>query len=219
MQNFNIQMSEAELVEFIEKSFYKDGYFNENIGEFNVSIYTDDYDPFSSCDEVPTILSFSTRYSYGVKELESKEGETINIVDECEDLDKVESWLKRNDYIFKPFEKYEHGGIALHLLSTKDANLTCRFDSCIGGYLVMKKSDLRAFRGVKKLNKKLLEDEFEYWGNLLDSFNNYLNGYNLEIRIENPEKNFYEYFSFSDFEEAMEFALPILRGASEERAS
>lgn len=97
--------------------------------------------------------------------------------------------------------------------------LQCRFDSSIGGYLVMKKSDLRKARGVKRLNQKLLDDEFKLWQSLLNDFTNYINGWSYELRIENQLKGTLDYFSFTDLEKAVEFALPILNETSEARAS
>lgn len=160
------------------------------------------------------------RYTYGVKELESKEGEIIEInKDNFEDLGEIEAWLIRNDYIFKPFEKYEHSSLHFTLLNSTCTPLKCRFDSSIGGYLVMKKSDLRKARGVKRLNQKLLDDEFKLWQSLLNDFTNYINGWSYELRIENQLKGTLDYFSFTDLEKAVEFALPILNETSEARAS
>ncbi|MCR2105123.1 hypothetical protein CUPS4244_08555 [Campylobacter upsaliensis] len=213
------EITKTELIELIENNFHN-GHFYENINDFIISIYTNDYNPFTDCDEMPTLLSFSNRYTYGVKELESKEGEIIEInKDNFEDLDDIEAWLIRNDYIFKPFEKYEHSSLHFTLLNNTCTPLTCKFDSSIGGYLVMKKSDLRKARGVKRLNQKLLDDEFKLWQSLLKDFTNYINGWSYELRIENQLKGTLDYFSFTDLEEAVEFALPILNETSEARAS
>ncbi|EAI5357874.1 hypothetical protein BS377_06040 [Campylobacter upsaliensis] len=213
------EITADELVELIENNFHN-GHFYENINDFIISIYTNDYNPFTDCEEMPTLLSFSNRYAYGVKELESKEGEIIEInKDNFEDLSEIEAWLIRNDYIFKPFEKYEHSSLHFTLLNSTCTPLQCRFDSSIGGYLVMKKSDLRKARGVKRLNQKLLDDEFKLWQSLLNDFTNYINGWNYELRIENQLKGTLDYFSFTDLEKAVEFALPILNETSEARAS
>ncbi|ELJ1597687.1 TPA: hypothetical protein R1X66_001510 [Campylobacter upsaliensis] len=213
------EITADELVELIENNFHN-GHFYENINDFIISIYTNDYNPFTDCEEMPTLLSFSNRYTYGVKELESKEGEIIEInKDNFEDLGEIEAWLIRNDYIFKPFEKYEHSSLHFTLLNSTCTPLQCRFDSSIGGYLVMKKSDLRKARGVKRLNQKLLDDEFKLWQSLLNDFTNYINGWNYELRIENQLKGTLDYFSFTDLEKAVEFALPILNETSEARAS
>lgn len=194
------EITADELVELIENNFHN-GHFYEN-------------------EEMPTLLSFSNRYTYGVKELESKEGEIIEInKDNFEDLGEIEAWLIRNDYIFKPFEKYEHSSLHFTLLNSTCTPLQCRFDSSIGGYLVMKKSDLRKARGVKRLNQKLLDDEFKSWQSLLNDFTNYINGWSYELRIENQLKGTLDYFSFTDLEKAVEFALPILNETSEARAS
>ncbi|EAJ8780106.1 hypothetical protein KJQ80_00885 [Campylobacter upsaliensis] len=83
----------------------------------------------------------------------------------------------------------------------------------------MKKSDLRKARGVKRLNQKLLDDEFKSWQSLLNDFTNYINGWSYELRIENQLKGTLDYFSFTDLEKAVEFALPILNETSEARAS
>ncbi|MCR2096768.1 hypothetical protein [Campylobacter upsaliensis] len=148
------------------------------------------------------------------------EGEIIEInKDNFEDLGEIEAWLIRNDYIFKPFEKYEHSSLHFTLLNSTCTPLQCRFDSSIGGYLVMKKSDLRKARGVKRLNQKLLDDEFKLWQSLLNDFTNYINGWSYELRIENQLKGTLDYFSFTDLEKAVEFALPILNETSEARAS
>ncbi|EMS6533966.1 hypothetical protein WKZ30_000030 [Campylobacter upsaliensis] len=213
------EITADELVELIENNFHN-GHFYENINDFIISIYTNDYNPFTDCEEMPTLLSFSNRYIYGVKELESKEGEIIEInKDNFEDLGEIEAWLIRNDYIFKPFEKYEHSSLHFTLLNSTCTPLQCRFDSSIGGYLVMKKSDLRKARGVKRLNQKLLDDEFKLWQSLLNDFTNYINGWSYELRIENQLKGTLDYFSFTDLEKAVEFALPILNETSEARAS
>ncbi|EGK8126550.1 hypothetical protein IO368_001655 [Campylobacter upsaliensis] len=213
------EITADELIELIENNFHN-GHFYENINDFIISIYTNDYNPFTDCDEMPTLLSFSNRYTYGVKELESKEGEIIEInKDNFEDLGEIEAWLIRNDYIFKPFEKYEHSSLHFTLLNSTCTPLQCRFDSSIGGYLVMKKSDLRKARGVKRLNQKLLDDEFKSWQSLLNDFTNYINGWSYELRIENQLKRTLDYFSFTDLEKAVEFALPILNETSEARAS
>lgn len=213
------EITADELIELIENNFHN-GHFYENINDFIISIYTNDYNPFTDCDEMPTLLSFSNRYTYGVKELESKEGEIIEInKDNFEDLGEIEAWLIRNDYIFKPFEKYEHSSLHFTLLNSTCTPLQCRFDSSIGGYLVMKKSDLRKARGVKRLNQKLLDDEFKSWQSLLNDFTNYINGWSYELRIENQLKGTLDYFSFTDLEKAVEFALPILNETSEARAS
>ncbi|EAI0687908.1 hypothetical protein E0379_08680 [Campylobacter upsaliensis] len=213
------EITADELVELIENNFHN-GHFYENINDFIISIYTNDYNPFTDCEEMPTLLSFSNRYAYGVKELESKEGEIIEInKDNFEDLGEIEAWLIRNDYIFKPFEKYEHSSLHFTLLNSTCTPLQCRFDSSIGGYLVMKKSDLRKARGVKRLNQKLLDDEFKSWQSLLNDFTNYINGWSYELRIENQLKGTLDYFSFTDLEKAVEFALPILNETSEARAS
>ncbi|EPO0418875.1 hypothetical protein ACT5KO_001621 [Campylobacter upsaliensis] len=213
------EITADELVELIENNFHN-GHFYENINDFIISIYTNDYNPFTDCEEMPTLLSFSNRYAYGVKELESKEGEIIEInKDNFEDLGEIEAWLIRNDYIFKPFEKYEHSSLHFTLLNNTCTPLQCRFDSSIGGYLVMKKSDLRKARGVKRLNQKLLDDEFKLWQSLLNDFTNYINGWSYELRIENQLKGTLDYFSFTDLEKAVEFALPILNETSEARAS
>ncbi|EAK0998470.1 hypothetical protein A0249_08715 [Campylobacter upsaliensis] len=213
------EITADELVELIENNFHN-GHFYENINDFIISIYTNDYNPFTDCEEMPTLLSFSNRYTYGVKELESKEGEIIEInKDNFEDLGEIEAWFIRNDYIFKPFEKYEHSSLHFTLLSSTCTPLQCRFDSSIGGYLVMKKSDLRKARGVKRLNQKLLDDEFKLWQSLLNDFTNYINGWSYELRIENQLKGTLDYFSFTDLEKAVEFALPILNETSEARAS
>lgn len=213
------EITADELVELIENNFHN-GHFYENINDFIISIYTNDYNPFTDCEEMPTLLSFSNRYAYGVKELESKEGEIIEInKDNFEDLGEIEAWPIRNDYIFKPFEKYEHSSLHFTLLNSTCTPLQCRFDSSIGGYLVMKKSDLRKARGVKRLNQKLLDDEFKLWQSLLNDFTNYINGWNYELRIENQLKGTLDYFSFTDLKKAVEFALPILNETSEARAS
>ncbi|ENB4015293.1 hypothetical protein ABHN87_001693 [Campylobacter upsaliensis] len=214
------EITADELVELIENNFHN-GHFYENINDFIISIYTNDYNPFTDCEEMPTLLSFSNRYTYGVKELESKEGEIIEInKDNFEDLGEIEAWLIRNDYIFKPFEKYEHSSLHFTLLNSTCTPLQCRFDSSIGGYLVMKKSDLRKARGVKRLNQKLLDDEFKSWQSLLNDFTNYINGWSsYKLRIENQLKGTLDYFSFTDLEKAVEFALPILNETSEARAS
>ncbi|EPV9389834.1 hypothetical protein ACWA77_001075 [Campylobacter upsaliensis] len=122
------EITADELVELIENNFHN-GHFYENINDFIISIYTNDYNPFTDCEEMPTLLSFSNRYAYGVKELESKEGEIIEInKDNFEDLGEIEAWLIRNDYIFKPFEKYEHSSLHFTLLnSTCTPLLQCRF--------------------------------------------------------------------------------------------
>ncbi|EOW6272600.1 hypothetical protein ACOZNZ_001514 [Campylobacter upsaliensis] len=199
------EITADELVELIENNFHN-GHFYENINDFIISIYTNDYNPFTDCEEMPTLLSFSNRYAYGVKELESKEGEIIEInKDNFEDLGEIEAWLIRNDYIFKPFEKYEHSSLHFTLLNSTCTPLQCRFDSSIGGYLVMK--------------KKLLDDEFKSWQSLLNDFTNYINGWSYELRIENQLKGTLDYFSFTDLEKAVEFALPILNETSEARAS
>ena len=83
----------------------------------------------------------------------------------------------------------------------------------------MKKSDLRKARGVKRLNQKLLDDEFKSWQSLLNDFTKYINGWSYELRIENQRKGTLDYFSFTDLEKAVEFALPILNETSEARAS
>ena len=83
----------------------------------------------------------------------------------------------------------------------------------------MKKSDLRKARGVKRLNQKLLDDEFKSWQSLLNDFTNYINGWSYELRIENQLKGTLDYFSFTDLEKAVEFALSILNETSEARAS
>lgn len=213
------EITADELVELIENNFHN-GHFYENINDFIISIYTNDYNPLTDCEEMPTLLSFSNRYAYGVKELESKEGEIIEInKDNFEDLGEIEAWLIKNDYIFKPFEKYEHSSLHFTLLNSTCTPLQCRFDSSIGGYLVMKKSDLRKARGVKRLNQKLLDDEFKSWQSLLNDFTNYINGWSYELRIENQLKGTLDYFSFTDLEKAVEFALPILNETSEARAS
>ncbi|EGK1133964.1 hypothetical protein ION15_000421 [Campylobacter upsaliensis] len=165
------EITADELVELIENNFHN-GHFYENINDFIISIYTNDYNPFTDCEEMPTLLSFSNRYTYGVKELESKEGEIIEInKDNFEDLGEIEAWLIRNDYIFKPFEKYEHSSLHFTLL------------------------------------------------NSLNDFTNYINGWSYELRIENQLKGTLDYFSFTDLEKAVEFALPILNETSEARAS
>ncbi|EAI0017240.1 hypothetical protein E0F87_07580 [Campylobacter upsaliensis] len=214
------EITADELVELIENNFHNGHFMKTLINDFIISIYTNDYNPFTDCEEMPTLLSFSNRYTYGVKELESKEGEIIEInKDNFEDLGEIEAWLIRNDYIFKPFEKYEHSSLHFTLLNSTCTPLQCRFDSSIGGYLVMKKSDLRKARGVKRLNQKLLDDEFKLWQSLLNDFTNYINGWNYELRIENQLKGTLDYFSFTDLEKAVEFALPILNETSEARAS
>lgn len=213
------EITADELVKLIENNFHND-HFCENINDFIISIYTSDFNPFTDCNGMPTLLSFSNRYTYGVKELENKKGKIIEInKDNFEDLNDIEIWLIRNDYIFKPFEKYEHSSLHFTLLNNRYAPLQCKFDSCIGGYLVMKKSDLRKARGVKRINQKLLDDEFKLWKNLLKDFTNYINELSHEIRIENQLKGTLDCFNFTDLEEAVEFALPILNETSEERAS
>ncbi|EDP6888995.1 hypothetical protein GO114_08330 [Campylobacter upsaliensis] len=54
---------------------------------------------------------------------------------------------------------------------------------------------------------------------LLNDFTNYINGWSYELRIENQLKGTLDYFSFTDLEKAVEFALPILNETSEARAS
>ncbi|HEF3551912.1 TPA: hypothetical protein R9131_000245 [Campylobacter upsaliensis] len=54
---------------------------------------------------------------------------------------------------------------------------------------------------------------------LLNDFTNYINGWSYELRIENQLKRTLDYFSFTDLEKAVEFALPILNETSEARAS
>ncbi|HEF3573336.1 TPA: hypothetical protein R9120_001595 [Campylobacter upsaliensis] len=137
------EITADELIELIENNFHN-GHFYENINDFIISIYTNNYNPFTDCDEMPTLLSFSNRYTYGVKELESKEGEIIEI------------------------------------------------------------------------NK---DNEFKSWQSLLNDFTNYINGWSYELRIENQLKGTLDYFSFTDLEKAVEFALPILNETSEARAS
>ncbi|EPW7417780.1 hypothetical protein ACWPE7_000755 [Campylobacter upsaliensis] len=68
-------------------------------------------------------------------------------------------------------------------------------------------------------NQKLLDDEFKLWQSLLNDFTNYINGWSYELRIENQLKGTLDYFSFTDLEKAVEFALPILNETSEARAS
>ncbi|EPY5581287.1 hypothetical protein ACXD4E_000582 [Campylobacter upsaliensis] len=164
------EITADELVELIENNFHN-GHFYENINDFIISIYTNDYNPFTDCEEMPTLLSFL------------------------------------------------HSSLHFTLLNSTCTPLQCRFDSSIGGYLVMKKSDLRKARGVKRLNQKLLDDEFKLWQSLLNDFTNYINGWSYELRIENQLKGTLDYFSFTDLEKAVEFALPILNETSEARAS
>ncbi|TNH33868.1 hypothetical protein [Campylobacter helveticus] len=204
------EVTVEELVSFIshEKDFCWSNYANFTLNGYEFTLSRSDYNPLEDDSYAPKLLSFSKKYTYGVKELRNKEGELINIIDECNDLDEVESWLEKNDYVYAPFEKYEHGLIAFRLLTDKYSNLTCRFDSCIGGYLVMKKSDLREFRNVKKLTDKVLQKEFAYWNSLLGSFTNYINGSQYEADIEG--NGFYESYFANSLEELCEFILPFL---------
>ena len=201
-----------ELESFIRKEgFYDSYYFDFCLKGVNFVLSHNEFNPFEEQDYTPTLLSLSRRYTYGVKELEDKDG-TIRHIQDFEDYVDLEVWLDKNGYIYKPFEKYEHSTLAFRLLEDTTDNLTCRFDSCIGGYLVMKKSDLKAYRNVKKLSEKILEDEFKLWKQLLNEFENYVNGNQFTLSINDTD-----YYDFECVWDACEIIANYLN--AQEKAS
>ncbi|EOX1264022.1 hypothetical protein ACPDI4_000525 [Campylobacter upsaliensis] len=205
------QVTSKELEKYIinEKGFYyNDCYANFEINDLNINIRVSDFNPLTDQDEVPTFLSCLKNYTLGTKTLPNKDGKEIDVIYECDYNYEVEAWLERNGYFYKKVYGYSHGGLSLALEGYASEQFSCPFDSGVAGYLVMRKEELRRIRGVKRLTPKVLESEIKLYKDLIDSLNNYLDGTQLEARIEG--NGIYDSCFVNSLEEICDFITPII---------
>lgn len=205
------QVTSEELEKYIinEKRFYyNDSYADFELGGLNINIRVSDFNPLIDQDCVPTFLSCLKRYSLGTTSLKDINGEEVDVIYECNSNSEVEAWLERNDYFYKVVYGYEHGGLSLSLAGYESEQFHCPFDSGIAGYLVMSKKMLRELRCVKRLTKKVLESETQFYRDLIRDLNDYLDGSLLEVFIEG--KGVFDSSCVNSLEEACDFILPFL---------
>lgn len=187
-------------------------YIMQNLGEYglcfeveglDISIRIVDESPLYASEGNPQFLNLLKGYEIGTRELESKEGEEVWVSDICESLEEVEQWLKDNNYYYQRVNGYEHSGLTLSLAGE---GYYCRWDSGVAGYLVMKRSELRAARGVKRLSKKTLEQEKNFYRGLISELNDWLNGSIYELCINDEYIEGYMY-SISEVAKHIEAAI------------
>lgn len=207
------QVSVEELKNFLmnEQDFYSTCYTKFKLGNLEFQVSVSDFNPLTDCDCNPTFLSFLTKYTLGTKELPDKNGNMVNVIEQCKNSKEVEAWLRKNDYFFHKVLGYQHGGLALALEGFHTPQFTCPFDSGEAGFLVMQKSLLREARAVKRLNTKVLNDELRFYKTLVEELNHYLSGTRLKLVIEGNET--YESFDAYSIEELCELMLPFVNAA------
>lgn len=137
--------------------------------------------PLDCSDYYPIFLNLLKGYNFGVRELESKDGEIYEIREICDSLEEVGQWLEANGYFYKRVNGYEHGGLSLSL---DGEGYYCKWDSGCAGYLVMRKSELRETRGVKRITKRVIESELRLYSGLIDELNAWLEGSIFECEID-----------------------------------
>lgn len=207
------QVNVEELKNFLinEQEFYNTCYIEFKLGNLDFQVRVSDFNPLTDCDYSPTFLSFLKNYTVGTKELSDKNGNIVNVVEQCNNSKEVETWLKKNGYFFHKVLGYEHGGLSLALDGFLTPQFTCPFDSGEAGFLVMQKSLLREARAVKRLNAKILNDELYSYKTLIEELNHYLNGTKLNLIIEGNET--YESFDAYSIEELCKLMLPFINAA------
>lgn len=173
------------------------------VGGLDIRVSIVDECPLYVSDCNPQFLNLLKHYEFGTRELESKEGEGVWVSDICESLEEVEKWLEDNGYFYQRIDGYEHGGLSLSLAGE---GFYCSWDSGVAGYLVMKKSELREARGVKRLSKKMLEQEISFYRSLINELNYWLDGSIYELSINGDYIEGYMY-SVSELAEHIEAAL------------
>lgn len=205
------QVTSEELEKYIineERFYYRDCYADFELNGLNINIRVSDFNPLTDQDFVPTFLSCLKRYTLGTTTLKDINGEEVDVIYECDSNSEVEAWLERNDYFYKVVYGYQHGGLSLALEGYAGANFSCPFDSGTAGYLVMSKKELRELRCVKKLTKKVLESETQFYKSLIDDLNDYLDGSLLEVFIEG--EGVFESLWARSLEEACDLILPFI---------
>lgn len=159
--------------------------------ECNGLVYDIDYAEMNCPLEDSDILFLNTlkRYSFGTKEIDSKEGYVKVYPDDFEEPKDIESFLKDNDYIFARVNAYIHSGIVLSLGNTGGVEFSDRWDTSLAGFLCVRKEKLKEMRGVKRLTQNILDKEFEYWEALIKETNYWLNGdvYDVQITTKDDE--------------------------------
>lgn len=190
-------------------------YIRENLGSYGLSFVVGGLDilvrivdecPLYFSDANPKFLNLLKRYEIGTRELESKEGEEVWVSDICESLEEVEKWLEDNDYFYQRVNGYGHSGLTLSLAGE---GFYCSWDSGVAGYLVMKKSELRKNLGAKRLSKKMLEREKNFYRGIIKELNDWLDGSIYELFINGDYID--TMYSISELAEHIEAALAELK--------
>lgn len=159
-------------------------------------VYDVNYSEFLDCplDGLEIIfLNTLKRYSFGTKEIETKEGDVRSIPKDFDSIEEIESFLHQNGYFYAPVYAYIHGGIALSL--SNSYQFSDRFDSGFAGFLCVRKDKLREIHSVKRLSKKILDKEFELWKALIEETNYWLNGDIYSVQVETKEGEFVDCFT------------------------
>lgn len=91
--------------------------------------------------------------------------------------------VERN-IIWLPVYAYVHSGARI---STSSSIATCPWDSGTSGFVYTTKDKIRNARGIKKVTKKIIEEETKYMKGHVEYFNNLLNDnvYGFEVVDEN----------------------------------
>lgn len=178
-------VSTEELQEFIrEEGFFDNCYLDFTLKGENFVLRDMPFNPFQDQDCTPIFLS---------KQFGQESYKGFSITDFCSPAE-FEEFLTQRDYIFKAVEVYEHSTFNFRLIEdTKTHRFTCPFDSGLGGYLIMKKSDLRKNRQIKKITDKILKEEFNFWKSILEEFTYYMNGNQYGLTINDQEDYNFNY--------------------------
>ena len=177
-----ITRNRAESLEdYIAQNLDSDGGLSVEIDGVEVRISQQWECPLDCSDYYPTFLNLLKDYEFGTRELESKDGEILEIIDICDSLEEVEQWLEANGYFYKRVNGYAHSGLSLSL---DGEGYYCKWDSGCAGYLVMRKSELREARGVKRITKRVIESELRLYSGLIYELNAWLEGSIFECEID-----------------------------------
>ncbi|EAL2460403.1 hypothetical protein YZ31_07175 [Campylobacter lari] len=146
--------------------------------------YSDWYNPFEY-DYAPNFFNLLRNYNVGSKFLDDY---TFR---DFENLDEIENYLDKKDYIWIKVGATIHSGVHLYPYEKKPADPWNGFDSGIAGYLYYKKETVREMFGVKRISSKLIDKVFENMRDFVNDLEAYIEGEVYDLFIdETHERTF-----------------------------
>ena len=124
-------------------------------------------------------------------------------------MEEIESYLKKQGYIFQKVFCYDHSGVTIKAGETNPFH--CQWDSFPFGYLILSKAEARSVFLCKRVSKKTLEKAQKLLIGFSETWNSFLIGdiYGWEITDEEGEvvDSCYGYYGYKECEKAGQEAL------------